>query len=130
MSAAIQQEVKEMGPNELKEALRLDGWRIEKHGYEWRRTGVDWWAWKVFDGFSDCTSNEKAPHVALIPWSISSSDHRFRSVTFQVTGEVHGGQWVEFQAYNVQMDNVLEALPHAVNILRAAWSAAALGHHL
>src|SRR6185503_21201920 len=111
-------------PDSLRETLKVDGWHIETHGYEWKRTGVSWWAWKVFDGFPDCTSNEKPPHVAFIPWDVTSGDHRFRSVQFTVTGEVHD-RWVELQVYSIQMDEALEALPRAVGILRVAWHAAA-----
>lgn len=108
----------------LREALKADGWHIETEGYTWKQSGVDWWAWKVFDGFPDCTSNEKPPHVAFLPWVVASDGHTFRSVQFTVTGEVRD-RWVEFQVYSVQMDDALEALPRAVNILRAAWVAAA-----
>src|SRR5688572_2913525 len=85
-----------MSTDELRNALIADGWRTEKYGYEWRHTGVDWWAWRQFDGFPDCTSNEKPPHVAIIPWTHTSQDHTFRTVQLTVTGEVGGNQWIEF----------------------------------
>lgn len=113
-----------MMPDELRAALLADGWRIETHGYEWKNTGVAWWAYKTFEGFPDCTSNEKPPHVAIIPWEVTSSDHVFRTVQFDVAGEVRD-RWVQFQVYSVQMDEAIEALPRAVNILRSAWNAAA-----
>lgn len=115
----------ETTPDELRVALKADDWRIEKHGYEWKRTGVDWWAWKVFDGFPDCTGNEKPPHVAIIPWVLTSQDHKLFSVQIEVSGEVGGNQWVQFQAYGIPMVKALTALPRTVDILRAAWSAAA-----
>ncbi|HEX2882781.1 MAG TPA: hypothetical protein VHO25_24850 [Polyangiaceae bacterium] len=115
----------EIAPDQLRAALQADGWRIEKHGYEWKKTGVDWWAWKVFDGFPDCTSNEKPPHVAIIPWVLTSQDHKFSSVQIQVSGEVGGNQWVQFQAYSISMGQAQTVLPRTVDTPRAAWSAAA-----
>ena len=113
-----------MTADELREALKADYWRIETEGYTWKRTGVDWWAWKVFEGFPDCTSNEKPPHVEIIPWVVTSAGHTVRSVQLTVTGEVRD-RWVNLEVYSVQMDEALDALPRAINILRAAWTAAA-----
>lgn len=31
-----------MTPDELRDALKADGWRIETDGYQWKRTGVEW----------------------------------------------------------------------------------------
>ena len=113
-----------MTTDQLRDALKADDWRIETEGYTWKRTGVGWWAWKVFEGFPDCTSNEKPPHIAILPWVVTSSDHTFRSVQFTVTGEVRD-RWVEFQVHSVQLDETLEVLPRAVAILKAAWNTAA-----
>lgn len=112
-------------PKQLKEILTADGWRVEWHGYEWKHMGVEWWAWKTFEGFADCSSNEKPPHIAIFPWEHADRVRPWRSVEFEVTGEVGHDHWVTLKVYSVTMDEAVAVIPRATEILRAAWNAAA-----
>lgn len=113
-----------MKPEQLKNTLVANGWQIETHGYEWKRTGVDWWAWKHYDGMAECTSNEGPPHIAIIPWEMASDPVR-RSVEIEITGEVGNDHWLTLKTYSVEMDRALEVLPRATRVLIEAWNAAA-----
>ena len=110
-----------MLPEELKAALLADGWRIERDGYQWRNSGVDWWAWKRFVETVDCQCNDKPPHIAILPWHHEDR----RSVEFSITGEVQGALWVKLDVYSVAMDDAMATIESAKSILITAWNAAA-----
>lgn len=114
-----------MTPDELKEALQSRSWRIEADGHQYKRTGVDWWAWKILEGAADCTGNDKPPNVCIYPWSISTdSGHYINNVQFELAGGL-SDVWIQLMVYSVPLEQAIEKLPRATAILLAAWNAAA-----
>lgn len=110
-----------MTPNELKQALEGQGWRVERTD---SHTGVPWYAWRRLSDVVDCTSNEKAPGFILQPWEHVSDTHTWRSVEFEICGEV-GDVWLKLKAYTIPMDDALAMWPRCEAVLKAAWNAAA-----
>lgn len=113
-----------MTPDQLKAALRADGWRLEGRGLG-RNSGVPWYAWKRLQDAVDCTCNEKPPSLIVEPWeSIDGAGKAWRSVEIEITGEVRD-TWVNFKAYSINMEDAMAELPRATAVLLAAWNAAA-----
>lgn len=113
-----------MTHDEFKAELQKRGWRIDTDGHQHKRTGVEWWAWKILEGGADCTGNDKAPNVCIYPWRIDAHDHFINSVQFELAGGVRGDVWVQLMVYSVPLDRALETLPRATEILLASWNAA------
>ncbi len=112
-----------MLPDQLREQLDALGYR---YGKAFKDTGIGWYAWISLEGATDCACNEKPPVLVINPYCLETSERKFYSVEFDVTGEVRGGQWVKLQAYSVPMDECVQAIPRVRAILLAAWNAAAM----
>ena len=112
-----------MRATELKTQLARLGWRIsESTMYQ-----CGWYAWALNGtrtDWPDCTSNERPPSFCIEPHEIEHLDLLHSSVEFRVRGEVNPGQWVDLRVYGVPMNECIEAIPGATEILKAAWTAA------
>ena len=108
---------------ELKIKLIKLGWSFE----EGRGTGVAWQAYKRFPNFNSCLLNDRPPAVILVPYEFPLDGRRFESIEFQITGQTQSGEWVNFKVYSVNIDEAIDKIPLAVDLLRAAWNATCFG---
>ena len=112
-----------MRATELKTQLARLGWRVsESTMYQ-----CGWYAWVPIGDridWPDCTSNEKPQSFCIEPYEIDHLDKVHSSAQFRVCGEVNPDQWVDLRVYGVPMNECIEAIPAATEILKAAWTAA------
>lgn len=119
-----------MTPDELKQALTDAGWQISPSTT--RRDDVQWCAWLLSTSTGraelvDCTSNEKPPSLCIEPHELDHPSGVHRSVEFIIRGAVgeDGKHWLDLRVYSVPMDECMDTIPAAMNLLGAAWNAAA-----
>lgn len=107
---------------EFKQWLIEQGWKVTLNRIP---TGaqVDWYAYKVFKGFKDCTANEKKPSVVVVASYIKFDDGREHiSCDVQVIGEVTKDQWVDFRFYSLNLDQFFKQYKGMIAKLKLAWN--------
>ncbi len=109
--------------SEFKLWLIEQGWKVTLNRIP---TGgqVDWYAYKVFQGFKDCIANEKKPSVVVVASHIVFGDGREHiSCDVQVIGEVKKDQWVDFRFYSLKLDQFVKQHKVMIAKLKLAWNA-------
>lgn len=108
----------------LHKKLEHDEWLFEKPLSE---TGFNWQAYKRFDGFLDCSQNDRAPAVMVTPYRLEIKGvDTWCSVEISLTGQLPDGRWVNYKVYSIHSDEVFEYLPKAVDLLKTIWNASVL----
>jgi hypothetical protein len=113
-----------MTSKELYATLEAAGWMF---GSSLSDTGVSWYAYRRLIGGKNCICNDKPPSLTIQPHDQTFGEHNFKSVTFEIRGEIEGGRWIDFSVYGIKYDEVITEIPRCTAVLLAAWNAVASG---
>jgi len=108
-----------MNLEKLKKFLESEGWAISLNQFG---HGVDWYAWKRFEGFKDCLCNERPPSVCIKPAKIELKERVYYAASIEVIGEVSHNNWINFQFYSLSFEEIKKDREKLVNKLRVAWN--------
>lgn len=114
-------------PSQLKTALQALGWTTSQNNLASPGNFCTWYAFpprSFRDTPSFCTCNNKPPGFMLQPHSVEMNGEAHSSVTFSLFGQIPNGRWVDFKVYSVDMEDALQEIGPARDVLFASWEAA------
>jgi hypothetical protein len=114
----------EMTGKDLEYQLAMAGWSFGS-GID-KNTGVSWYAYHRLIGGANCACNDKPPSLIIKPYDTTFGNQGpFRSVQFEIRGELANGHWVEFSVYGVKYEEVMSDMERCTKVLLTAWNAVA-----
>ena len=114
-----------MNSDELFDALRSAGWRVENDPIPCQDNLVMQYAYRRLEGASDCVCNDRPPSLCIRPSEFEIKGKRLCSAEFDIRGESSVG-WINFSIYGIKYEDVLQNSAKYEAALRLAWESVAL----